>query len=184
MDWLKTLAPTAATLLGGPLAGMAAKFLADKLGAPAATVDAVTTALAGLNETPEGRIKLAEIDAALRAHAIDAGVDLERLAVANAADVNKTMQAEAGSEHWPTYSWRPAIGFAVAIDLVASVLVVLVSYVGVMFFKVDAQALNYLPAMLGAMAALVGVASPILGIASWFRGKMQADPAVATVNRG
>lgn len=184
MDWLKTLAPTAATLLGGPLAGMAAKFLADNLGAPAATVDAVTTALAGLNETPEGRIKLAEIDAALRTHAIDAGIDIERMAVANAADVNKTMQAEAGSEHWPTYSWRPAIGFAVAIDLVASVLVVLVAYVGVMFFKVDAQMLSYLPSLLGAMAALVGVASPILGIASWFRGKMQADPAVPTVNRG
>lgn len=184
MDWLKSLAPTAATLLAGPLAGMATKFLADKLGASADTVEAVTSAMAGLNETPEGRIKLAEMDAALRAHAIDAGIDLERLAVANAADVNKTMQAEGASEHWPTYSWRPAIGFAVAIDLVASVLVVLVAYVGVMFFKTDAQVLSYLPALLASMAALIGVASPILGIASWFRGKMQADPALPTVNKG
>jgi hypothetical protein len=62
--------------------------------------------------------------------------------------------------------------------------VVLVAYVGVMFFGVNPQVLSYLPQMLGAMAALVGVASPILGIASWFRGKMQADPSVPTVNRG
>jgi len=41
-----------------------------------------------------------------------------------------------------------------------------------------------LPTVLGALAALNGVASPILGIASWFRGKMQADPNVASDNRG
>lgn len=183
-NFLKTLAPTAATLLGGPLAGMAVKFLADKLGAPAATVDAVTTALSSLNETPEGRIKLAEIDAALRTHAIDAGIDLERLAVTNAADVNKTMQTEAGSEHWPTYSWRPSIGFAVAINVLMTSLTVALAYVMVIFMDRKPDVLNYLPAMIGAMAALVAVVAPILGIASWFRGKMQADPAVPTVNRG
>lgn len=175
MDWLKALAPTAATLLGGPMAGMAVKFLADKIGAPADTAEAVTSALAGMAGTPEGRIKLAEIDADLRKHAIDAGLDLERLAVQNAANINTTMQAEAGAEHWPTYSWRPAIGFAVALDLVLSVIVVAIAYAGVMFFGVKPEVLQYLPAMLGAMAAMIGVASPILGIASWFRGKAQAD---------
>ena len=184
MDWLKALAPTAATLLAGPAAGMAVKFLADKLGAPAETVDAVTSALSGLNETPEGRIKLAEIDAALRTHAIDAGIDLERLAVANAADVNKTMQAEAASEHWPTYSWRPTIGFAVAINVLMTSLTVALAYVMVIFMDRKAEVLNYIPAMIGAMAALVGVVAPILGIASWFRGKAQADPNVATTNKG
>ena len=184
MDWLKLIAPTVATLLGGPAVSFAVKFLADKVGASAETVDAVTTALTGMNETPEGRIKLAEIDAALRTHAIDAGIDLERLAVANSADVNKTMQVEAGSEHWPTYSWRPAIGLAVAVDLTVSVLVVAIAYIGVMFFGVKPEVLAYLPAMLGAMAALVAVASPILGIASWFRGRMQADPGIPTVNKG
>jgi hypothetical protein len=94
------------------------------------------------------------------------------------------MQAEAASEHWPSYSWRPAIGFAVAVDLVLSVCVVGVAYAGVMFGGIKADVLQYLPGMLAAMAGLVGVASPILGIASWFRGKMQADPNVPTVNRG
>ena len=184
MDWLKSLAPTAATLLGGPLAGMAVKFLADKLGAPAETADAVTSALAGLNETPEGRIKLAEIDAALRAHAINAGIDLERLAVANAGDVNKTMQAESASEHWPTYSWRPSIGFAVAANVAMTSTTVALAYVMVIFLDKKPDVLSYLPAMIGAMAALVGVVAPILGIASWFRGKAQADPSIQTTNKG
>ena len=86
MDWLKVIAPTAATMLGGPLAGMAVKFLADKLGAPATTVDAVTDVLSNLNISPEGRIKLAQIDADLRTHALDVGINLEQLAVQNAAD--------------------------------------------------------------------------------------------------
>jgi len=184
MDWLKTLAPTAATLLLGPAAGMAVKFLADKLGAPAETLDAVTSALAGLGETPEGRIRLAEIDAALRTHAINAGIDLERLAVANAGDVNKTMQAESASEHWPTYSWRPSIGFAVALNVLMTSMTVALAYIMVIFMDRKADVLNYLPAMIGAMAALVGVVAPILGIASWFRGKAQADPAIATTNKG
>lgn len=184
MDWLKTLAPTAATLLGGPMAGWAVKFLADKLGVPEVAADAVTTAMAGLNETPEGRIKLAEIDAALRTHAIDAGLDLERLAVQNAANVNTTMQAESASEHWPTYGWRPAIGFAVALNVLMTSITVAVAYGMVIFLNRDPAVLNYLPAMLGAMAALVGVVSPILGIASWFRGKAQANPDIPTNNKG
>lgn len=115
---------------------------------------------------------------------LDQEVSFEALAVQNAADINETMQAEAASEHWPTYSWRPAIGLAVAIDLTVSVAVVAIAYIGVMFFNVKAETLSYLPAMLGAMAALIAVASPILGIASWFRGKMQADPNIPTINRG
>lgn len=180
MDFLKTIAPTAATLLGGPLAGLAVKFLADKIGASSETTEAVTSALESMTGTAEGRARLAEIDAQLQAHAIDAGVDLERLAVANATDVNRTMQAEAGSEHWPTYSWRPAIGFAVALNVLMTSMTVSAAYVMVIFLRRDAEALNYLPAMIGAMAALVGVVAPVLGIASWFRGRMKADPAVPT----
>lgn len=110
-------------------------------------------------------------------------VQFEQLAVQNAADINTTMRTEAGAEHWPSYSWRPAIGFAVAFVLFASAVVVLMAYVGAMWTS-NAKPLEYLPGMLAAMAGLVAVASPILGIASWFRGKMQADPSIPTINRG
>lgn len=159
MDWLKAIAPTAATMLGGPLAGLAVKFLADKLGATEETTDAVTSALSGLAGTPEGRIKLAEIDAALRAHAIDAGVDLERLAVQNAADINKTMQTETESEHWPSYSWRPFIGFVFGSYVLSLWLLPL-------FGKAPVPISSDVVLTVGA----------ILGVASWFRGKAQADP--------
>ena len=168
MDWLKTIAPTAATLLGGPLAGMAVKFIADQIGIPATTVDAVTTALTGLNETPEGRIKLAEIDAALRTHAIDSGIDLERLALQNASDVNKTMQAEASSEHWPSYSWRPFCGFIFGAMFLGTYFVLPLLKIPVPMVPVEAWA---------AMGS-------VLGIASWFRGKAQADPANPAMTKG
>lgn len=109
--------------------------------------------------------------------------ELERLALTNASDVNKTMQAESASEHWPTYSWRPAIGFAVALAVMLSVLTVFLAYGAAMFFG-RTEGLASLPGILGAVAAIIGVVSPILGIASWFRGKAQADPNIPTVNRG
>lgn len=108
--------------------------------------------------------------------------ELERLAVANASDINRTMQAEAASEHWPTYSWRPAIGFSVALAVVLSVLTVFMAYGAAMFGHADG--LQHLPGILAAVAGIIGVVSPILGIASWFRGRMQADPSVPTTNRG
>lgn len=177
-------APILGTLLGGPAGAAIGGIVASALGTDN-TPDAVSQALA---VNPDAAVKLRQIEA-------DQRTKLQELAYAhaqaelqaqtqNAGDINKTMQAEAAAEHWPTYSWRPAIGFAVAVDLVLSVTVVGVAYAGVMFFGIKAEVLTYLPAMLGAMAALVGVATPILGIASWFRGRMQADPAIPTINRG
>jgi hypothetical protein len=131
--------------------------------------DTPSEALEELRVNPEAVL-------AFRRAALDYELSLERLAVENAGQVNQTMQTEAASEHWPTYSWRPAIGFAVAINVVATSGVVAVAYGGVILFRSDASALAHIPAMIGAMAALIGVVSPILGIAAWFRGKMQADP--------
>jgi hypothetical protein len=134
-------------------------------------------ALKSLQDNPDLVIKY-------RQAILEQELEFQKLAIQNASDINKTMQSEAGAEHWPTYSWRPAIGFAVAINLTVSVVVVAIAYIGVMFFQTKTETLSYLPAMLGSMAALIGVASPILGIASWFRGKMQADPKINTDNKG
>lgn len=169
-----------APMLAGLLGGKNAEAVAGKVVDIAKVVTGAKSgddALAALKANPELAVKFNEA-------VLNAEVELNRLAAKNAEDVNATMRAEAASEHWPSYSWRPMIGFAVAIDLVGGALVVLIAYAGVMFGNVKPEVLGHIPAMLGALAALVGVASPILGIASWFRGKMQADPAVPTVNRG
>jgi hypothetical protein len=63
-DLIKSIAPAIATALGGPLAGAAAAFLADKLGASEKTVESVKEIITGNSMTPEqvAQIKLAEID--------------------------------------------------------------------------------------------------------------------------
>jgi len=115
---------------------------------------------------------------------LDQEVVFQTLAVQNAHDINTTMQAEAVAEHWPTYWWRPYIGFCFGTLALQCGVTVAIAYIGVMFFAVKPEVLSYLPAMLGAEAAVMATMAPILGVASWFRGKMQADPGIATVNRG
>ena len=41
MEWLKAIAPTAATLLGGPLAGMAVEAIGNALGVSDATKEKI-----------------------------------------------------------------------------------------------------------------------------------------------
>lgn len=186
-DFLKGLLPTAASaILGpvGPVATMAIKYLADKLGVPEATQEAVTKAVESASMTSEGRIALAQIDADLKKHFDDNGIKIAELSVKNASDINVTMVAESSSEHWPTYSWRPAIGFAIAINVVLTTLTVGIAYLGIMFGGRDPAILAHIPGMIGSMAALLAAPSGIVGVASYFRGKAQADPRIATDARG
>lgn len=63
-DFLKSVAPSLATALLGPLGGVAISFIADKLGIEEKTVEAVTDAIQGNKMTAEQvtQIKAAEID--------------------------------------------------------------------------------------------------------------------------
>jgi hypothetical protein len=67
LDIVKGVAPTLATALGGPLAGAAVGMLADKLGVPEKTVEAVTAALvsnpANLEKLKEMELEFYKIDA-------------------------------------------------------------------------------------------------------------------------
>lgn len=92
---------------------------------------------------------------------------------ANTAAVNQTMQVEAKADHWPTYSWRPFVGFCFAIAWIGDYLL--------------------LPILHGYNQAIVVPVVPpeawlaiggVLGVASFFRGRMQADPLVPSDNRG
>jgi len=64
MEFLKTLVPMLGTALGGPFGGIAAGFIAEKLGLEGKTVDAVTKALTDNKMTADQvtAIRLAEID--------------------------------------------------------------------------------------------------------------------------
>lgn len=168
-DILSAILPVIGTALGGPLGGIAAKFVTDKLGMPEASAKEVTAILSGLSpeklqelqqHEQELQVKLAE----LGYHNVEAIAELNTRAL---EAVNKTMQAEAASEHWPTYSWRPFIGFMFG------------AYIGSMWLLplFGKQPVTLNPDLTMAVGA-------ILGVASFFRGKMQADPNIPTNNKG
>ena len=86
--------------------------------------------------------------------------------------VNQTMQAEAKSEHWPQYSWRPAWGFISAIAF--GFVVGLCCYLG---YKAgiggDPTALLMVPQLVTAFATLFAIPGAILGVTAWHRGKQK-----------
>lgn len=174
MDWkdVAALVGKAAPMLGSMLTGPAGVavavggMIASTLGS-GNTPEEVASAL----QNPDALAKLREIEARRQVDLEGMSVELAKAqlqAVAQAAgDVNRTMQAEAAAEHWPTYSWRPFIGFMFG------------AYVASMWLL---PLFGKAPVAISADLTLT--VGAILGIASFYRGKMQADPNIPTVNRG
>ena len=87
MDALAKILPTIATALGGPLAGIAAAFVADKLGLTEKTSEAVQAAITGAS--PEQFAQLRQIDADLQKFFVGQGVKLEEIAAADRASARE-----------------------------------------------------------------------------------------------
>jgi len=170
-------APMLGAILGGPVG--AAVTVAGSIASVALGVDNTPDAVAkALAIDPQAAVKLAQIEAdkyvALESLATEVARAELAAATQNASDINATMQAEARSEHWVQFAWRPSIGFAVAFAIALSVLTVFAAY-GAALFAERVEGLQHLPGILAAIMGIIGVASPILGIASWFRGKKQVN---------
>ena len=164
IDVIKSVLPFIGTALGGPLGTGVAAFVASKLGVPPDTVSDTLSAMVG---NPEDRVKLKQLELEYELHCKELGYQsIKDLELANASvviEVNKTMQKEAEAEHWQTYSWRPFIGFSFGLYINSMWMLPL--------FKVT-------PVLLS--SDLVLAVGGILGVASWFRGRMQADPLIPT----
>jgi hypothetical protein len=78
MEWLKSVAPTIATALGGPLAGLAVEAVSKAIGIDPKDVQS-TIESGKLTAEQIGQIKLAEIEMAARAQEL--GLDFEKLSV-------------------------------------------------------------------------------------------------------
>ena len=78
MDWLKQIAPTIATALGGPLAGLAVEAVSKAIGIDPKDVTQ-TIAEGKLSADQIAQIKTAEIAMATRAQ--EMGLDFEKIAV-------------------------------------------------------------------------------------------------------
>lgn len=187
MDWkdiaetVGKAAPLLGTLLAGPAGGAVGGIIASALGTgadPQAVAEALANpdALARLREVESQRqVRLQELAAQQAAAQLQA-------ATANAADINRTMQAEAVSERWPQYSWRPAIGFSVALAVALSVLTVFAAYGAAIAGR--SEGIQHLPAILAAIAGIIAVVSPILGIASYWRGRAKASGGSSVATDG
>lgn len=173
MDWkdiqadVAAAAPVLGTLIGGPAGGAIGSIVASALG----TSNDAAAVQQAIRTSPDAAVKLRQIEA-------DQKVKLQELVVTAAnnqliadtaaiASVNTSIQAEAKSDHWPTYSWRPFIGYTFGIYVI--------SLAALPLFHIQ-------PVILTPDITLT--IGGILGIASFFRGKMQADPNVKSDNRG
>lgn len=180
-----------APMIAGWLGGSNAETVAAKVVDIAKTVTGQSSpdaAVAALQADPNlaYQYQKAVLDNQADLAKIAADVAIAELAAdqANTAAINQTMQTEAKADHWPTYSWRPYIGFCFGSMGLVSGGTVAIAYIGVMFFHVDPVVLGHLPGLIGAEAGVMATMAPVLGIASYFRGKMQASPVVASDNRG
>ena len=178
LDVIKGILPTVGTALGGPLGGGIGALASTALGlAKGSSKEDVIKGITQALGDPEklAALQKLEVDAKVQLAKLGyANIEaLEKLNVQAAAQVNATMQAEAKSENWPTYVWRPFIGLCFGILSLITGSTVAIGYVGVMFFKVPVEVLAKIPEMLTSMSTVLGIMLPILGIASFFRGKMQ-----------
>jgi hypothetical protein len=105
MDWLKQIAPTIATALGGPLAGLAVEAVSKAIGIDPKDVTQ-TIADGKLTADQIAQIKTAEI--AMAARAQEMGLDFEKIAVDDRKSARQ-MQST-------TQSWIPGI-MAIAVTL-------------------------------------------------------------------
>ncbi len=174
MEWkdlassIGKFAPLIGTVIGGPAGAAVGALVSASLG----TSNDPSAVQQALVSNPEVAVKLAQLEADQRVHLQTLAVTAEQnrlvAETSQLGAVNTTMQAEAVAEHWPTYSWRPFIGFVFGSMAFGVYFVLPLVHISIPTIPAETW-----------MAF-----GAILGVASWHRGKMQADPSIPTVNRG
>jgi hypothetical protein len=109
MDWLKSIAPTLATAMGGPLAGMAVEAISKAIGVdPGEVQNSINSGK--LTADQVASIQQAEI--AIKARAQEMGLDFEKLAVADRTSARQ-MQISTQSYVPPTLSIMIVLAWAI-----------------------------------------------------------------------
>ena len=157
MDWLKQIAPTIATALGGPLAGMAVSALSKAIGVDPEKVDDLISNNK-LTAEQVAQIKIAEIE--LQKQAQELGLNFEKLAVDDRKSARE-MQAA-------TRSWVPPL-------LAASVTVGFFAILGgMMFGKMSVADNTALTMMLGSLGtAWTGIIAYYFGSSAGSQAKTE-----------
>lgn len=125
MDWtgiIKSVAPTLGAAIGGPMGGVATKYLAEKfLGDGNADPKALEQAI--LSASPDDLVRIKELDQGFKLRMEELGVDLERIAV----DDRKSARELAKANMWPqiVLSTIFIIGYFVVLGLLVGGVVAL-----------------------------------------------------------
>jgi len=107
MDWLKQIAPTIATALGGPLAGMAVSAISKAIGVdPTEVSDLIKNNKLSADQIAQ--VKIAEIE--LQKQAQELGLNFEKLEVEDRKSA-RDMQATTRSMMPPLLAGLVTIGF-------------------------------------------------------------------------
>ena len=126
-DLIKSVAPAIASVFGGPIAGAAVEFLANKLGAPEKTVESIKQTLAGM--TGADLVKLKELDLDFQKFCLQNAITLDL------AQVNVNVE-EAKSESLFIAGGRPACIWIGAVGLgYASIIEPIMRFVASVGFK-------------------------------------------------
>jgi len=107
MDWLKQIAPTVATALGGPLAGMAVSAISKAVGVDEDKVQDMISSNK-LSADQVAQLKIAEIELAKQAQEL--GLNFEKLAVEDRKSARE-MQATTRSMMPPILACAVTLGF-------------------------------------------------------------------------
>jgi hypothetical protein len=104
VDLLKTIAPTVATVLGGPLAGLAVKTLGDAIGVDEPTQDKIERALTGSQLTAEQILAIKTAEQTLAAKLKELDIRLEEVE-AKDRDSARQMQIQTRAKTPAVLSW-------------------------------------------------------------------------------
>lgn len=111
-----------APMIAGWLGGSKAEDVATKVVGVAQAVtgqSAPDAAVAALQADPNLAMQFQKAMLEQQGQLAQIAADVTRAELAadvsNTSAINQTMQVEAKADHWPTYSWRPFVGFCFAI---------------------------------------------------------------------
>lgn len=143
--------PILGAAVGGPGGAALGKIVASTIGATSDDPDEIMKSLA-ING--DNIVKLREVEAQL-------ALGMRQADSTDLQSVNQTMQAEAKSEHWAQWAWRPYNGFAFGTTLFGC------------YFVLPLMQIEPPVVPTEAWLAWGGV----LGVASWWRGKQKTETA-------
>lgn len=157
MDWLKQIAPTIATALGGPLAGMAVSAISKAIGVePDKVGDLISNNK--LSAEQIAQIKVAEIE--LQKQAQELGLNFEKLAV---EDRKSARDMQAATRSWvpPLLAGSVTVGFFAILG-------------GMMFGKMSVADNTALTMMLGSLGtAWTGIIAYYFGSSAGSQAKTE-----------